>query len=71
MACKDSVYMKQSLRRLLWNRLLVMAVALGVADKVIEQLKVAMQRCSKILQFMPVYSCITMEMACEPMQLRA
>lgn len=41
---------------ILWNRLLVMAVALGVADKVIEQLKVAMPEMLKDPQFMPVYS---------------
>ena len=41
---------------ILWNRLLVMAVALGVADKVIDQLKVAMPELLKDPQFMPVYS---------------
>ena len=41
---------------ILWNRLLVMAVALGVADKVIEQLKVVMPEMLKDPQFMPVYS---------------
>ena len=41
---------------ILWNRLLVMAVALGVADKVISQLKVAMPELLKDPQFMPVYS---------------
>lgn len=41
---------------ILWNRLLVMAVALGVADKVIEQLKVAMPELIDDPDFMPVYS---------------
>lgn len=40
---------------ILWNRLLVMAVALGVADKVIEQLKVAMPELIDDPDFMPVY----------------
>lgn len=41
---------------ILWNRLLVMAVALGVADKVIEQLKVVMPELLDDPSFMPVYS---------------
>ena len=41
---------------ILWNRLMVMAVALGVADKVIEQLKVAMPELIDDPDFMPVYS---------------
>lgn len=41
---------------ILWNRLLVMAVALGVADKVIDQLKVAMPELFNDPMFMPVYS---------------
>lgn len=40
---------------ILWNRLLVMAVALGVADKVIEQLKVAMPELIDDPDFMPIY----------------
>lgn len=40
---------------ILWNRLLVMAVALGVADKVIEQLKVTMPELIDDPDFMPVY----------------
>lgn len=39
----------------LWNRLLVMAVVLGVADKVIEQLKVAAPEVLESDAFMPVY----------------
>ncbi len=39
-----------------WNRLLVMAVALGLADKDIEQLKVALPEMLKDPQFMPVYA---------------
>lgn len=39
----------------LWNRLLVMAVALGVADKVIEQLKIAVPTVIDDPNFMPVY----------------
>lgn len=39
----------------LWNRLLVMATALGVADKVIEQLKVALPQVVDDPGFMPTY----------------
>ncbi len=39
----------------LWNRLLVMAVALGVADEVIEQLKVAVPEILNDPYFMPTY----------------
>ena len=41
---------------ILWNKLLVMAAALGVADKVIEQLKVVKPELVNNPQFMPVYS---------------
>ena len=39
----------------LWNRLLVMAVVLGVADEVIEQLKVALPELLEDPYFMPTY----------------
>ena len=39
----------------LWNRLLVMAVVLGVADEVIEQLKVALPNVLDDPYFMPTY----------------
>ena len=39
----------------LWNRLLVMAVVLGVADEVIEQLKVALPEVLDDPYFMPTY----------------
>ena len=39
----------------LWNRLLVMAVVLGVADQVIEQLKVALPELLEDPYFMPTY----------------
>lgn len=40
----------------LWNRLLVMAVVLGVADEVIEQLKVALPEVLENPYLMPTYS---------------
>lgn len=40
---------------ILWNRLLVMAVALGVADEVIEQLKMVKPEIIDNPDFMPVY----------------
>jgi uncharacterized membrane protein len=39
----------------LWNKLLVMSVVLGVSDKVIEQLKVAMPEMLEDPAFMPTY----------------
>ena len=40
----------------LWNRLLVMAVVLGVADKVVDQLRVAMPEMLEDRRLMPTYA---------------
>jgi uncharacterized membrane protein len=54
---KDFTRLNEAVPRdvVLWNRLLVMAVVLGVADEVIKQLKVAVPELMSDPAFMPTY----------------
>jgi uncharacterized membrane protein len=54
---KDFTRLEEAVPRdvVLWNRLLVMAVVLGVADEVVKQLKVAVPEVVSDPGFMPVY----------------
>lgn len=55
---KDFTRLNEAVPRdvVLWNRLLVMAVVLGVADEVIEQLKTTMPEVLRDPQMMPTYA---------------
>ena len=65
---KDFTRLKEAVPNdvILWNRLLVMAVVLGVADEVIEQLQVAMPELLTDPDFVPTYVWVSGHGSMEP-----